>query len=483
MFKIIQGKTSGLKDVEDFIKLLNTLNQQPLKQERSFFNPKEEIVVSRSPGRLDVMGGIADYSGSLVLQLPIKEATIAAAQQASDNTIRIISLTNSESSGNRYFEMRLEDFFINNKPVEYKSAQQYFMRNESTRWAAYIAGVFLVLIKERNINFKHGANILFYSDVPEGKGVGSSAALEIAAMAAVCNAFGIKIDAFESAALCQKVENAIVGAPCGIMDQMTSVFGKKNQLMTLLCQPAQLQPFIQIPDEIGFWGIDSGIRHAVSGSDYTSVRVGAFMGQRIISELMKKEGYPFIPGNYLANITPDVFEKYFLYHLPQKMNGGEFIQKYQSTFDTVTEVYPESDYNISNPTAHPIYENYRVHSFAELLKTPATEKTCVRLGELMYLSHNSYSACGLNSSGTDRLVELTRQTGSGKGLYGAKITGGGSGGTVAILGRHNAGHLIEEIVHRYTNETDHKPYLFSGSSMGAKEFGSILLKGHDWNGG
>jgi len=461
MFKIIQGKTFGLKDVENFIELLNTLNQQPLKQSQSFFIPKKEIVVSRAPGRLDVMGGIADYSGSLVLQLPIKEATIAAAQPASNNKIRIISLTNSESNRDRYFEMR---------------AQQYFIRNKSTRWAAYVAGVFLVLIKERNIDFKQGANILIYSDVPEGKGVSSSAALEIATMAAVCKAFEIKIDAFESAALCQKVENLIVGAPCGIMDQMTSVFGKKSQLMALLCQPAQLQPFIQIPDEITFWGIDSGIRHSVSGSDYTSVRVGAFIGQRIISEFMKKEGYPSIPGNYLANITPDIFEKYFVHHLPKKINGSEFIQKYQSTFDTVTELNPELDYNISNPTAHPIYENYRVHSFAELLKTPITEKTCVRLGELMYLSHKSYSSCGLNSSGTDRLVEFTRQTGSERGLYGAKITGGGSGGTVAVLGKHNAGNIIEEIIHRYTNEMGHRSYLFSGSSMGAKEFGSVLLK-------
>ena len=476
MFKIIQGKTFGLKDVESFIELLNTLEQQPLKQAQSFFNPKKEIVISRAPGRLDVMGGIADYSGSLVLQLPIKEATIAAAQQSSDKTIKIMSLTNSEPNRDNYFETRLEDFFINNKPIDYKSARQYFIRDEPTRWAAYIAGVFLVLIKERGIRFKQGANVLIYSDVPEGKGVSSSAALEIAAMTAVCKAFGIKIDAFESAALCQKVENLIVGAPCGIMDQMTSVFGRKSRLMALLCQPAQLQPFIQIPDEITFWGIDSGIRHSVSGSDYTSVRVGAFMGQRIISEFMKKEEYSAIPGNYLANITPDIFEKYFAHHLPKKINGGEFIQKYQTTFDTVTEINPESEYNIRNPTAHPIYENYRVNSFAELLKTPITEKTCVRLGDLMYLSHQSYSACGLNSSGTDRLVEFTRQTGPERGLYGAKITGGGSGGTVAILGRYKAGHHIEEIIHRYTGETGHKPYLFSGSSIGAKEFGSILVK-------
>jgi L-arabinokinase len=73
-------------------------------------------------------------------------------------------------------------------------------------------------------------------------------------------------------------------------------------------------------------------------------------------------------------------------------------------------------------------------------------------------------------------VELTKQIGQNRGLYGAKITGGGSGGTVAVLGRKNAGRLIEEILHSYTKETGYNPYLFTGSSMGADAFGSILLK-------
>jgi len=476
MIRIIEGKTFGLEDVEKVIQLINSLDQHPLEQAQSFFNLEEEIVISRAPGRLDIMGGIADYSGSLVLQLPIKEATIAAAQPSSDHIIKIISLRNSESAGDRYFEMQLEDFFLDNRPIDYKSARHYFANNKSTQWAAYVAGLFLVLIKEKNVHFENGANILIYSDVPEGKGVSSSAALEVAAMAAVGKAFGLEIHAFELAALCQKLENFIVGAPCGIMDQMTSVFGRKNRLMALLCQPAQLQSFIRIPDEITFWGIDSGIRHSISGSDYTSVRTGAFMGQRIISEFMKKEGYPSISGNYLSNISPGVFEKYFAHHLPVKMKGFEFIEGYQGTFDRVTNIDPESDYSISNPTAHPIYENVRVHTFSELLNGPITQKTCIQLGELMYSSHKSYSACGLGSFGTDRLVEFTKQIGPDRGLFGAKITGGGSGGTVAVLGRHDAGNLVEEIIVGYMNETGHKPYLFSGSSIGAEEFGRIILK-------
>ena len=475
MFKIVQGKTYGLKDIEGFIKCINSLKEHPFKPARSFFDNRKKIAVARAPGRLDVMGGIADYSGSLVLQLPIKEATVAAAQQVFDSSIKIMSLAKGDPDKDRYFLMRLEDFFHGKKTIEYKSAQQFF-RDQSTAWAAYIAGVILVLIKEKNINFRQGINILIQSDIPEGKGVSSSAALEVATMTAVCRIFDIELDAYELAVLCQKVENLVVGAPCGIMDQMTSALGKESQLLALLCQPARLQQFVQIPDEITFWGIDSGIRHSVSGNDYTSVRVGAFMGQRIISEILKNEEYPVITSNYLANISPEIFEKYFLSHLPEKMSGSEFIRRYQGTFDTVTEINPESIYYIKNPASHPVYESFRVHSFSALLEQPVTEKILIELGKLMYLSHQSYSACGLNSSGTDRLVELTKDSAQETGLYGAKITGGGSGGTVAVLGTPDALSAVEEVMQRYEKETAYKPYLFSGSSMGAEEFGSILLK-------
>ena len=76
-----------------------------------------------------------------------------------------------------------------------------------------------------------------------------------------------------------------------------------------------------------------------------------------------------------------------------------------------------------------------------------------RLGALMYESHASYSACGLGSDGTDRLVALAREAGPARGIYGAKITGGGSGGTVALLADAGAGDAVRAIARRYAEET------------------------------
>ena len=121
------------------------------------------------------------------------------------------------------------------------------------------------------------------------------------------------------------------------------------------------------------------------------------------------------------------------------------------------------------PTAHPIYENVRVQRFVELLER---NEGYQELGELMYEAHRSYTALGLNSAGTDLIVELVRKE---AGLFGAKITGGGSGGTVAVLGDQASRAAIEKVVARYAKETGHQPYVFSGSSPGALAFGSLRL--------
>ncbi|HEU4872442.1 MAG TPA: hypothetical protein VFT44_05025 [Pyrinomonadaceae bacterium] len=439
-------------DVQGFIDLLKTLDEHPFPPARELFDLDRELIVTRAPGRLDVMGGIADYSGSLVLELPIAEATFAAIQLDPEPQLNFVTLLDDEPHHSS-FSMSLRDL-----EGDYETARSLFQRDNA--WAAYVAGVFLVLMRERDIRFTSGANILISSQVPPGKGVSSSAALEVAVMEAVTKAFKIDIRPRDVALLCQRVENMVVGAPCGVMDQMTAVFGEGDRLLALLCQPAEIKNMIDLPPQLKLWGIDSGIRHSVGGSDYGSVRAGAFMGHRIIDE-----------NTYLANISPAEFENKYAARLPERMSGDAFLARYKNTLDPVTSIDPQREYAVKLPTAHPIYENARVQRFIELLA--ASETNFEELGELMYASHQSYTALGLNSKGTDLLVDLVRKEGS---LFGAKITGGGSGGTVAVLGDQNSQAAVETIAKAYANETGHQPYIFSGSSSGSAAFGHLRLR-------
>jgi L-arabinokinase len=93
----------------------------------------------------------------------------------------------------------------------------------------------------------------------------------------------------------------------------------------------------------------------------------------------------------------------------------------------------------------------------------------------MYESHSSYGRCGLGSPGTDRLVELVKSVGPEGGVYGARITGGGSGGTVAVVGRPDASPAIAGIADQYARETGHRPYVFAGSSPGVAAVGAQVV--------
>ena len=485
-YGIIRGDTHGLADVSGFLGKLSRLPDHEICELRTFFDPHDELTITRAPGRLDVMGGIADYSGSLVLELPIAEATFVALQEQSARRLSIVSLLEDQGRA-LSFEMPLPDFERDGEPVAYAEARKYFKRDVTRQWAAYVAGVFLVLMRQLGVRFDHGARVLISSRVPEGKGVSSSAALEVATMSAVAAAYQIAIDPREIALLCQRVENLVVGAPCGVMDQMTSACGEADQLLALICQPAELLGTIQLPEDLAVWGLDSGTSHSIGGGDYGSVRAGTFMGYRMIAELAGLEVQQIGDrvviqdprwNGYLANLSPSEFEEKFAARLPVSLSGEEFVSRYGGTVDPVTSVVSERTYLVRAPTAHAVYESFRVQQFAELLRRQQArpnDEEKVSMGKLMYESHASYSACGLGSTGTDLLVELVKSAGVDQGLFGAKITGGGSGGTVAVLGDRNAGKVLHDVADSYATLTGHQPHIFSGSSPGSAAFGHLVV--------
>jgi L-arabinokinase len=321
--------------------------------------------------------------------------------------------------------------------------------------------------------------------VPEGKGVSSSAAIEAATMEAVLAAWPVGLDPRARAIRCQQVENLIVGAPCGVMDQMATICGEAGSLMALLCQPAEFQGSIRLPEALEVWGIDSAIRHAVTGADYGAVRVGAFMGYRILADLAAlpvkpgaRDGHVMVEdprwGGYLANVGSEAFRRYAP-GVPEHLHGDVFLTRYGGTTDLVTRVEPSRRYAVRTPAAHPVHEHERVTEWAQQLRRVPDP---ARLGALMYDSHASYSACGLGSEGTDRIVALARAAGVSRGIYGAKITGGGSGGTVAVLAHAGAREVIRGIADRYAEETGRDAYVFEGSSPGAATVGAVRLEPH-----
>jgi L-arabinokinase len=454
-----------------------------------FFDPRRPLYVTRAPGRLDVMGGIADYSGARVLELPIAAATWVAVQPTDQAEIVIQSdaiRAGGKTAGEPTVTLPLAEI-VPPVPLPYARARALLTADPRRAWAAYAAGALVVLHAELGKPLRHGLRLLIRSDVPVGKGLSSSAALEVATLEAVAPLVGAALDDRALALLAQKVENFVVGAPCGVMDQMTSALGRRDHLLEIVCQPAEVVGQVRVPDDIEFVGVDSGIRHAVSGADYGTVRAAAFMGYRMIAAAAGLAARPVGPGRvaiddtlfkgYLASVPAADWRDRYRAEIPEEVPGGEFLARFAGITDTATDIDPVRRYPVRAATEHAIAEHQRVTEFRALLadKGRVDAKTRVRLGELMYASHASYSACGLGSGGTDRLVALVREAGPDLGLYGAKITGGGSGGTVAVLGERGMQRAVAQLAERYARESGNVSAVYAESSDGAGAFGVRTL--------
>ena len=427
---VLERRTAAERDRER-ARFVDAMRRHPL------FASGVPIWAARAPGRFDVLGGIADYSGSLVLALPTADAAFVAVQAMSDGRAAAVSGARRIAiAADELLDLPLEDL-----------ARRFSGRDA---WAAYVLGPVAALTRELAVR-PAGIRVVVSSTVPEGKGLASSAAVEIASVYAASACFGLEVPIERLAALAQTAEHILAGAPCGPMDQLTAARGEAGKLLAILCQPAEVVASLTLPAPFALWGIDSGTTHVVAGAGYRRVRCASFIGKALLG--------------CRGHLATSSCRESDVERLPEEMTGREFLRRYEQVEDEVSSVEPEVTYPVRAATLHPIQEHVRVQMFAELLAMPVTDRRTRLLGELMYQSNASYGRCGIGTAKTDAIVAAVRRLGWERGLAGARLSGGGSGGTVVVLGHRDAEPLVARIADElgagYTG----------GSSSGAASFG------------
>ncbi len=250
------------------------------------------------------------------------------------------------------------------------------------------------------------------SDLPPSIGLSSSAALEVATTRALgADAF----DPLRLALLCQEAENHVVGAPCGVMDQVTVVMGHAGAVLPILCRPAAVDAPVDLPAALEVVGWPTGAEHDVGGAPYRRARVAAFMGKRLVEEQTGRvvDWVSELPADAVAD-------------LPEALQGWAFLERWGPTDDTVTTVDPDVTYPVRAATTFGVEEHARTnHALDALGAGDATT-----LGALMAGSHAGYDAMGLGHPAATEVIAAALTT---PGVHGARSSGGGSGGTVVVL--------------------------------------------------
>lgn len=381
-----------------------------------------KTVTGEAPGRLDFLGGVADYSGSLVLEMPLALTTR-------------VTITETKTS----------ELVFASVDEGYCSLPAGAAAADAPKWVRYPYGCLLLFCAAQNWRPKTGLVFKIESRVPTSMGVSSSAALEVATLRALEKLSGKKFKGTALARLAQRAENEIVGAPCGLMDQLASSNGVRGALLPILCRPDVLSAPVKLPAGVIAVGWPSGVKHAVSASPYATARAGAFMGKKLIEVGTKRKlahATELAPSE-LRSLSTDV--------LPEKITGRAFLARCGGVDDPLSKIEPGQTYAVRAAVAFPIEENFRSAAAEALLRginAKNREASLRALGELLFQSHAGYSSIGLGCPETDEMVEAVRAAGPARGFYGARVSGGGSGGTVVVLLKPGALPELKKIARR-----------------------------------
>ena len=217
-------------------------------------------LITRSPGRINMIGEHLDYNMGFVLPAAINKAIWLGIHKRDDDTICMHSLDYNDD-----FHTSIDAISPSGK-----------------LWPDYILGVVKQIQKKHKIS--HGFNLVFGGDIPPGAGLSSSAALECATAFALNELFILDYEKMDLVRIGQAAENEFVGVKCGIMDQFASVFGKKEHLIRLDCRSLE---YVYVPfhaRNIKILLFDTRVKHSLADSAYNERREQCEKGVSLIQK-------------------------------------------------------------------------------------------------------------------------------------------------------------------------------------------------------
>ncbi len=343
--------------------------------------------IFRAPGRVNLIGEHTDYNLGFVLPIALGLETRIYSTPSADGRLRVHSTAHNET----------RDWGL----------EQIASCTPQSHWSDYFIGVAREIAA---LGFEIAPlDLKIESTVPEGAGLSSSAALEVAAALALLQ--GRTLDGLEIARLCQRAESGFVGMPCGIMDQYVSLFGREGAATKVDCRTLESEA-VPLPAGIAIVAVNSMVKHSLGQSAYR-IRVAE------CAEAARAMG--------VESLREATAEQVNMTLMPEVVRCR---------------------------ARHIVTENLRVEAFVEAARTG----DCGRMGRLFSESHASMrDDYEISCAEIDFLVGAAESL---PGCYGARMTGGGFGGcTVNLVAAEGAAFFIGAIRHIYQDAWGKNPQI------------------------
>ncbi|WP_097976837.1 galactokinase [Streptomyces sp. gb14] len=348
-----------------------------------------------APGRVNLIGEYTDFNDGFVMPLALPHTAVAAASRRDDGVLRLYS---TDVPGG-VVSLRTDEL----------------TPHSGHGWAAYPAGV-LWALREAGHPVT-GADIALTSTVPTGAGLSSSAALEVVTALALNDLFALGLSAAELAVIGRRAENDFVGVPCGIMDQMASACCTEGHALHLDTRDLSLR---QVPFDLASQGltllvVDTRVKHALGDGAYAERRAGCEEGARLLGIPMLRD----LPYENLASA------------LSALADAG-------------------ADESVIRYVRHVVGDNRRVEQVIALLDAGDVRAA----GPVLNEGHLSLRD-DLRVSCPE--LDLVVEAANAAGALGARMTGGGFGGSAVVLVEESAAGTVAKAVSEAFAAAGHAP--------------------------
>ena len=374
----------------------------------------------QTAGRINIIGEHTDHQLGFVLPISINAKITIYGTKRDDKQI----LAYSENFNEKYI-----------LPI---SKIENFSPHKGV-WFNYVIGI-AKWFNNRN-PMTHGCNIIITSELPQGAGLSSSAALEIGLLTLFEHIYEFVFDPYDAINLCWEVENNFIGVKCGIMDQFIVKFGLENIALKINCADLTYEK-VKLPLNMRLLIIDTNVKHSLIKTPYnTRIEECKFALKKIISL-----------GFNISNLS-------------------------ELSLNDLQEIRKKLEIPYYSRVKHVVTENIRVNKFYDILKDQEatnTNQTLLKLGKLLYESHESLRLDFESSwERADLIVEYCKKKLPSE-IYGARMVGGGWGGAVLIMVNTNSIQKINKNLEDWFSSNFHeKAIIYQFRTSNGTEFSRI----------
>jgi len=342
----------------------------------------------RTPGRVNLIGEHTDYNGGYVLPMTINRAVWMAVHRRGDGIMKVYSVDYGKENVCDLREPLVKD---------------------QDSWFEYIKGCAWVL-QEKGHPLT-GFDAVLIGDLPQGAGLSSSGALEVASLLTFSALGGYDLPKPELAALGQRAENHWVGVRCGIMDQTICALGMRNKALLIDCLSMEHKLY-DFPAGTAIAVLDTATRHSLAATAYNERREQCEEACRILGVPLLRDATQMMLDASRGDMSDVIYRR----------------------------------------ARHVIFENLRTVAAADALH----EANAYQFGRLMDESHFSLRYdFEVSCDELDAIVDIAKEH---EACMGARMTGGGFGGSaVALLSLLDLGDFVDHVSKRYHEKTGKVP--------------------------